>query len=213
MQNRHKRRGAAVAALLLVGATAVFLRSRHAAHHRVIGESFFHGPRNVWAGFEAGSVAPGVPNDAGTSGNGWTAAQISPEQLQDAITAWREAILHKNADAVIALDRAFSLFPGRYGPELVKLADKDPEERIRAFSTRVLGKMKNVELVDELQHLLSDKSPFVRQNAAWALGELAARPGGKEAALTAYDDLRQAEDTDTDQAVRGAAANTLKRLQ
>jgi hypothetical protein len=213
MQTGHKRRGAAVAALLLLGATAVVLRSRHAAHHRATGETFFHGPRDVWTGFESGSVAPGVAHDAGPLGTSWAAPQVSPEQVEGAITAWREAILHKNADTVIALDRAFSLFPGRYGPEMVKLAEKDPEERIRAFSTRVLGKMKNVALVDELQNLMTDKSPFVRQNAAWSLGELSARPGGKEAALQAYDDLRQAEDTDADEAVRRVAADALKRLQ
>jgi hypothetical protein len=213
MQTGHKRRGAAVAALLLVGATAAYLRSRHAAQHRSAGETFFHGPRDTWAGFEAGSVSASTPYDAGALGNSWAAPRVSPEQLQGAITAWREAILHKDRDAVIALDRAFSLFPGRYGPEMVKLAEKDPEERIRAFSTRVLGKMRNVDLVDELQRLMTDKSPFVRQNAAWALGELAVRPGGKQAALQAYDDLRQAEDADADQAVRRAAADALRRLQ
>ena len=65
---------------------------------------------------------------------------------------------------------------------------------MRAFSTRVLGKMKNVALVEDFQRLLADKSPFVRQNAAWALGELATRPGGREAAEAALDELRQAQD-------------------
>ena len=61
---------------------------------------------------------------------------------------------------------------------------KDANERVRAFSTRVLGKFKQVELAETFERLLEDGSPFVRQNAAWALGELGAevrRAGGGEA--------------------------------
>jgi HEAT repeat protein len=102
--------------------------------------------------------------------------------------------------------------PARYGPALLRLAETDPDERVRAFSVRVLGKMKNLELVDDYRRLLEDKSPFVRGNAAWALGELARRPGGREAAEGALDELRQAaDDPATD--VRAAATNALKALQ
>jgi HEAT repeat protein len=126
---------------------------------------------------------------------------------------WRQAILEKNADNVMALDRVFLLLPGRYGPQLERLAQEDPEERIRAFSTRELGKMKNVALTGLYQRLLGDKSPYVRQNAAWALGELIPLPQGKAAAERATAELRQAQDSDPSPDVRAAATNTLKKLQ
>ena len=55
---------------------------------------------------------------------------------------------------------------------LIENAQSDPEERVRSFSTRVLGKLRRPESVEALRHLLKDGSQFVRFNAAWALGEL-----------------------------------------
>jgi HEAT repeat protein len=114
---------------------------------------------------------------------------------------------------VLALDRAFAMLPGRYGPELIRVAETDPDDRVRAFSTRVLGKLKNVELADVFMRLLNDRSPFVRQNAAWALGELAPLPRGRETAGAAYGDLRRVEEGDPASDVRAAATMALKRLQ
>jgi hypothetical protein len=168
--------------------------------------------RERWRGFEAGTDAPsGGPPPPGGHPD-WTSKQVTPEQVSTAMSEWRRAILEKRADLVVTLDQVFAILPGRYGPELVRLAETDPDERVRAFCTRVLGKMKNLELVDVFQRLLADKSEFVRQNAAWALGELAHRPGGREAALAALDELRQAQD-DPATAVRAAATNALKALQ
>jgi hypothetical protein len=211
MLTRQKRWGAAGAVLLLVGATTLWVRHRH--HHEAPGASDDSSPVERWRGFEAGVDVSGAPRDGGPARSDPFSKQVTPEQVADAMAAWRQAIIEKRAERVLPLDRAFSLLPGRYGPALVKLAETDPEDRVRAFSTRVLGKMRNAELVDTFQRLLGDKSPFVRQNAAWALGELAARPGGKEAAEAAFDELRQAQDSDPATDVRVAATNALKALQ
>jgi hypothetical protein len=202
-----------VAAVLVVGAV-VFVRHRQ----RRIVDGPMGEPRrradNPWKGFAAGVDAPARPADAGAPLHpNWFAHEVTPDQVSSAMETWREAILHKKADQVLPLDRAFGLLPGRYGPALLKVAETDPDERVRAFSTRSLGKMKNPELVEDFQRLLADKSPFVRQNAAWALGELATRPEGKAAAGGALDDLRQVSIDDPVTDVRAAATNALKVLQ
>jgi hypothetical protein len=210
MLKAQKRWGAAGLAVLLVGGATLFWRHRHAGPAPYVPDE----PAKVrerWRGFEAGVDVPGTGGSAGARPD-WTSKQVTPEQVTSAMSEWRRGILEKRAELVVTLDQVFSLLPGRYGPELLRLAETDPDERVRAFSTRVLGKMKNVELVDVFQRLLADKSEFVRQNAAWALGELAHRPGGREAALAALDELRQAQD-DPATAVRAAATNALKALQ
>jgi hypothetical protein len=216
MLKRQKRWGAAGAAIVLVSATAMMLRHRpHAALPPPGDDSDAPVAPNKdrWRDFAAGHDAPRAPVDAGRVLANPFSTEVTPEQVGDAIAEWRQAIVEKRAERVLTLDRAFSLLPGRYGPELAKLAEHDPDERVRAFSTRVLGKMKNVALVDDFGHLLRDKSPFVRQNAAWALGELADRPGGRQAAEVAFDELRHAQDTDAATEVRSAATNALKVLQ
>jgi len=84
---------------------------------------------------------------------------------------------------------------------------------VRAFSTRVLGKYKSPTLADTFDALLADKSPFVRQNAAWALGELAAQADGRAAAQRAVAELRHARAKDPAPDVRTAARGALARLE
>jgi hypothetical protein len=211
MLRGQKRWGAAGAAVLIMGATALWLRHRHPAGGAVARHDAVE-PRERWRGFEAGRDIPAAGGSSGAAPSDPYSTNVAPGQVESAMAAWRAAILEKRAELVVSLDGAFALLPGRYGPELVKLAEGDPDERVRAFSTRVLGKMKNVALVDDFRRLLEDKSPFVRQNAAWALGELALRPGGREAAEAAFDELRQAQD-DPATEVRAAATNALKALQ
>jgi hypothetical protein len=212
MLRHHKRWGAAGAAVLIFGAAALVLRHRHQpGPGGSVGADDSPPPRDRWSGFEAGHDVPaGATGDA--SAPNPLSKEVTPDQVTAAMASWRQAILEKRREAVLSLDEAFSLLPGRYGPPLVTMAESDPDERVRAFSTRVLGKMKNAALVDDFQRLLGDKSPFVRQNAAWALGELAQRPGGREAAEAALDELRQAQD-DPATEVRTAATNALKALQ
>jgi hypothetical protein len=214
MRKRQKRWGAAGAAVLVVGATAVLLRHRH--HREAPSDAEASDPvrvADVWRGFASGTDVPQPPRgDAGAAAPDWFSSKVTPDQVDGAMAEWRRGILEKRSELVLSLDQAFSMLPGRYGPALVKLAETDQDERVRAFSTRVLGKMKNAALVEDFQRLLADKSPFVRQNAAWALGELTTRPGGREAAEAAFDELRQAQD-DPATEVRAAATNTLKALQ
>jgi len=88
------------------------------------------------------------------------------------IKSWHAAIVTKNAETVETLDREFAARPEMFVTALIENAQSDPEERVRSFSTRVLGKLRRPESVEALRHLLKDGSQFVRFNAAWALGEL-----------------------------------------
>jgi len=89
------------------------------------------------------------------------------------MNAWREAIVLKSIKDI----EQISVDIGRYGKESIpfmrKLALEDQNERVRAFATRFLGRMRNADLTTFFIDLLkSDNSPFVREDAAWALGLL-----------------------------------------
>jgi hypothetical protein len=142
-----------------------------------------------------------------------TPAQVEAE-VQRSLAAWRDGVLGKNAEAVMALDRAFLAAPDRYRAALEASARTDADERVRAFSTRVLGKQKRASLAPLFEALLKrDASPFVRQNAAWALGELAAQEDGRTAAQHALAELRHARAKDPAPDVRTAAKGALARIE
>jgi len=201
--------------VLLVGASALWVRHRHHQHQLASGpvgeDESSAAATDRWRGFEAGRDVP-APLDGGAQLPNWSSKDVTPNQVPAAMDAWRTAILEKRREEVLELDSAFAILPARYGPALLRLAETDPDERVRAFSVRVLGKMRNLALVDDFRRLLEDRSEFVRQNAAWALGEMAQRPGGREAAEAALDELQQAAG-DPATAVRAAATNALKSLQ
>jgi hypothetical protein len=218
MSKAGKRGLAAGAALLVVGGgvfVALHRGGRATAPHEQAGTD----GAGRWRGFAAG--VPGMPGAAGEAAPGTPGAPTQgaeapvaeQQRLETAMGAWRTAILVKDSDTVVTLDRAFAENPNRFTPALVKSAEGDDNERVRAFSTRVLGKFKAADLADVFQRLLSDQSPYVRQNAAWALGELGARPGGREAAQGATAELRRVESHDPVKDVRAAASGALKRLQ
>jgi HEAT repeats len=225
MRTGHKRWGAAAVALLVTGALVAYRghrKSEHRAHVFDADEAAdpaTPGDRR-WRGFAAatpgssqvGPPTPDAPSAPATPGS-WLAPVISPKQLEEVMDTWRHAIIDKNADVVVTLDQAFNVAPLRFGPPLVELAGHDADPRVRAFSTRVLGKYKNSALVDVFQVLLDDKSSFVRQNAAWALGELGQTPAGRTAAEEALADLRHVEADDPAPDVRKAATEALKGLQ
>lgn len=119
--------------------------------------------------------------------------------------SWHAAIVAKDADTVEALDRAFAETPDRFVSALMVNAEHDPEERVRSFSTRVLGKLRRPESVDLLRALLKDRSAYVRFNAAWALGEL----GDRGAAPT----LSRLERGDPAAIVRESAAASRRKLE
>jgi hypothetical protein len=141
----------------------------------------------------------------------------TPEEIAaevgESLTAWRDAILTKNAETVQKLDRAFLAAPDRYRAALEVSAKSETDERVRAFSTRMLGKLKNPALAPVFETLLADRSQFVRQNAAWALGELAAQEEGRLAARRAVAELRHARAKDPAVEVRTAAKGALARLE
>jgi len=217
MTKGQKRLVAAGVAALVVGG-GLFGLSRRARVGSPAGGAAEQEGGSRWRGFAAGT--PGVP---GADGEGvapvaaaTAAAATSPvtqEQVDTAMSAWRTAVLVKDADTVLALDRAFTELPARYMAALIKSAETDDNERVRAFSTRVLGKLKAPALAEVFAQLLDDKSPYVRQNAAWGLGELGQRPDGREAAQRAVAELQRLGQHDAAKDVRLAASSALKRLQ
>jgi hypothetical protein len=137
----------------------------------------------------------------------------SATKTVDAVMAqWRSGILFKDTDAVLAADAVFRQEPERFLEALMKLAETDSDERVRAFSTRVLGKLVDPACAPLLVRLLDDKSPYVRMNAAWALGELAVTPEGRAAAAPALRSLRRLEEREPAKDTREAAALAARRL-
>jgi len=137
-------------------------------------------------------------------------APETPEQIaaqvDGAMSRWRTAILVKDAASVIQLDATFRQLPERFVAALARSAETDENERVRAFSTRVLGKLKNPNEAPLYRRLLTDKSPYVRQNAAWALGELGA------AGAPAVAALQRASRSDPANDVRAAAKAALGKI-
>ena len=131
--------------------------------------------------------------------------EMTAKQVEGAMSRWRTAILVKDAASVIALDLTFRQMPDRYAAALSASAESDENERVRAFSTRVLGKLKNAAEAPLYRRLLTDKSPSVRQNAAWALGELG------PAAAPAVAELQKASAHDPANDVRVAARAALEK--
>ena len=117
---------------------------------------------------------------------------------------WRAAIIQKNPEVVESLDRAFAAQPGVFIPALMASAEGDPEERVRSFSTRVLGKLRPPESVELMRKLLDDRSEYVRFNAAWATGELGDRQ--------AVSRLRQLQKRDPSPNVRRSADASLRKM-
>jgi HEAT repeat protein len=70
----------------------------------------------------------------------------------------------------LSCDRAFRDRPAIFTAALRESAKNDENERVRAFSTRMLGKIGDPANADLFAKLLSDPSPYVRGNAAWAIG-------------------------------------------
>ena len=126
---------------------------------------------------------------------------------------WRSGILFKDTDAVLAADAVFRQEPERFREALMKLAETDSDERVRAFSARVLGKLVDPACAPLLARLLDDKSQYVRMNAAWGLGELAVTPEGRAAATPALRSLRRLEEHEPDRDTREAAALSARKLR
>jgi HEAT repeat protein len=218
-----KRVGAALVAVGVLGSVAL-LRSRHPVRQPTDAlEGGDDDRASRWRGFTAAEPGPGGdPTTASAPGlpalpaGGAAAPALSPEIAQKnaaTMERWRQAILDRNAAIVLDCDETFLALPAQFGPLLEVSAQSDADDRVRAFSTRVLGKLKNIGTARLLERLLSDGSPYVRQNAAWGLGELAGHPAGRPAAAEAVAELRRLQESDPAPDVRTAAAAALKRLQ
>jgi HEAT repeat protein len=85
------------------------------------------------------------------------------------------------------------------------VAESDPEDRVRSFSTRVLGKLRPPESAELMRKLLADRSEYVRLNAAWAIGELSDREAAPR--------LRQLQKRDPSNEVRRSAEASLRRIE
>jgi hypothetical protein len=134
-------------------------------------------------------------------------------EVAAALSSWRDGVIQKDSESVIRLDLTFQERPDRYLSALVASSQIESNERVRAFSTRTLGKFRRPTLASHFRRLLADQSPFVRQNAAWALAELANVPGGREAAHAAIPELLRARAKDIDSAVRAAARGALEKIE
>ncbi len=137
-----------------------------------------------------------------------TADAGSPPSVQETITqtmaGWRLAILNRDSDAVLQIDATFADQPKLFEEALVTCAQTDAEERVRAFCTRVLGKLK-LGAPKLFEGLLKDKSEYVRFNAAWALGQINAKQS--------LPSLNRAFKVDKSAQVRQAAEQSLKMLR
>ena len=131
--------------------------------------------------------------------------QAVATRVEPMMKDWRTAIINKDPDTVQSLDLAFATYPSEFTAALMASAAGDPEERVRSFSTRVLGKLRLPESAELMRKLLADKSEYVRFNAAWALGELGDR--------TAVPRLRQLQHRDPSSSVRQSAGQSLRKME
>lgn len=172
-------------------------------------------PSGPSLGLATGSrgALPSISNQQAGASNGAsgpppssvTVGAIPPERIAALMKTWREAIVVKNPEPVERLDRLFAERPTEFVSAVMVSAETDPEERVRSFSTRVLGKLRRSESVELLRRLLKDPSPYVRFNAAWALGELTDR----QARAT----LQRLEQHDPSPLVRQSAGDSRRKIE
>lgn len=222
MNKGGKLRLAGGAGVLLALGAIFWARHGSQADRAGAGAPTGEGPDHArrWRGYAAGT--PGIAGGADPAAPGQPGAppDVSPaeaaetaERVKGVMGAWSAAIVAKDADTVLMLDATFTATPDRYLEALSRSASSDANERVRAFSTRVLGKLKAPRLVELFAKLLEDTSPYVRQNAAWALGELGSEPEGRQAAQRVATELQRLARQDAARDVRAAASGALMRLR
>ena len=128
-----------------------------------------------------------------------------PEAVEATMLQWRKAILNKDVEAVERIDDIFRASASVFSEALQTSARKDPDPRVRAFSTRVLGNTKRKDAVPALRACLTDESEHVRANAAWALLQV----NDQESVAT----LGHLATHDLSQVVQRAAADAIQGLR
>lgn len=145
------------------------------------------------------------PQPGGAPGFPAGGSPVPDQAIRQVMEQWRTSILERDADGVLTCDHLFREHPRSFGPPLRESAARDSDERVRAFSTRVLGKLRDPGLAPFFLERLQDPSAFVRENGAWALGELRA--------IEATDELAALKHDDPAPAVRKAAELALDQQQ
>lgn len=127
-------------------------------------------------------------------------------QIGRLFNIWRKAVLTRNIAQINQLDSQIKGCGDEAIPFLTKLAKEDGNERVRAFATRVLGRMNLSDLSSLFMELLrNDTSAFVRENSCWALGRL----GNTESLET----LQKVADSDASEPVRQVAAEAIENIK
>jgi hypothetical protein len=205
--------------LLLTGAAALAASAAAAIIHRSTGDRLLtpadphqSRPSLGAASFDGYEVARREHAGSSDLADAATDAAAPVQTVGTVMAQWRNGILFKDTDAVLADDALFRQEPARFLEALMTLAETDDDERVRAFSTRVLGKLVEPACAPLLTRLLDDRSQYVRMNAAWALGELAVTPAGHSAAAPALRSLRRLEEREPAKDTRAAAALAARRL-
>jgi HEAT repeats len=124
-------------------------------------------------GLDTAGVVLGPPPPSEPDGEAPPADRPSlaaPVGLSDLAAGWREAVLLKRRDEILRGAAALRRAPdGR--EQLLALLD-DGDGRVRAFALRELGRRREPGLETVFEARLADESPYVRENAAWALAHL-----------------------------------------
>lgn len=181
-RNRPNRRGRVIAVTSIAGALLVALlfvgvgRLREGAGHETLrGNGSGAAPPRFGTGAADGESAGDQPGHDSAKPPSFAERgappPVAPERVTHVMGEWRNAIVLKNAETVEAIDDVFRAHPDEFLPALMDAAKNEPEPRVRAFCTRVLGKLRRPESVARLRELLGDPSEFVRHNAAWALAQ------------------------------------------
>lgn len=182
----------------------------------VVGGAFYALRRSDSSADRRTAGGAGIPSFTSRNGEGNEAASpaatappprepVGREKAAKLMSLWRNAIISHDAEMVLFCDQAFLDDRAVSMPALVESAQTDANDTVRAFSTRMLGKFRDPALVSVFRHLLSDGHSYVRENAAWALGELSSRDAIKE--------LEKLRKRDSAENVRKSAAEALDKVR
>ncbi len=132
--------------------------------------------------------------------------EARPGSSEDPLFArWRSAIRGRNSKDVVEVQTVLVGKEEVYKAPLMKLAQDDPEPRVRSFSVAVLGRMKQPPPEAFFAGRLTDTEEYPRTSACQALERL-----GTAASLDALD---RAAAGDAAPAVRAAAAQAAKAVR